>query len=598
LRAHNIRAGPRAADAARACPPRMPALLRRSSPMPTVGGRGLVPWALAMAVLGGWLGERAAAEEPLHRRIDALIFAGSGGLPAAAPAEDGEFARRAYLDLAGRIPTSDETRRFLADVSADKRPRLIEALLVGADYPRRMQELFHVMLMERLGDNPHWAAYLRTAFAENRPWNQIVRQVLAGDADDPAAQGAAFFLTKRLENYGQQAIDLPGMTRDVGRLFLGVDLQCAQCHNHLFIDDYKQQDFQGLFAFVGHTFIRGDKQFPAVGERVVRKKVEFMSVFTKEPLATGPRLPGDAEVEIPPVEPGNEFAIPPDPGKNFPGVPRFSPLRILGERLPRAENVQFARNAVNRLWHVMFGRGLVHPLDLHHQGNPPSHPELLDLLAAEFTARGYDIRWMLRELALTEAYGRSGLLPPGTADLPADRFLVYAEKPLSAEQLFHSAALAMGEWAVIEAGLVAQMQAADPRLADLTRDAPGRLDTLIEEQLSAARGAFLAAFANPPREPEVEFSPSVKGALFTLNGETIQAWLQPKPGNLVARLAEMQDAAKIADELYLSVLSRLPADDERELVTEHLAAHGDNRAKAIGQLTWALLASTEFGVNH
>jgi hypothetical protein len=381
-------------------------------------------------------------------------------------------------------------------------------------------------------------------------------------------------------------------------MFLGVDLQCAQCHNHLFIDDYSQHDFQGLFAFVGHTFPRTDKPYPAVGENVVQKKVEFMSVFTKEPRATGPRLPDDTEFDVPTVEPGQEYAVPPDRAKNMPGVPRFSPLRLLGERLPRPDNPLFARNSVNRLWYLLFGRGIVHPLDLHHSGNPPSHPELLDLLAAEFAAHGCDVKWLLRELALTRAYGRSSLLPEGVDDLPPDRFLVFNEKPLSAEQLFHSASLATGMAQAVAAETEAKLRAEDPRLADLTGDDATRRAEMIDTQLAAARTAFLGAFANPPREPETEFSPSVKAALFVLNAETVLGWLPPRPGNLTARLLELTDDAVVADELYLSVLARPATDEERSAVAEHLARHADDRAKALAQFAWALLASTEFCVNH
>ena len=137
------------------------------------------------------------------------------------------------------------------------------------------------MLMERLGDHDEWLSFLEQSIRDNKPWDQIVREILDPNADDEAIRGAAFFWTKRLENYGQNPVDYPALTRDVGRLFLGVDLQCAQCHDHLFIDDYKQADFQGLAAFTWHTFIRKDVQFPAVGEKVIEAPVEFASVFNR-----------------------------------------------------------------------------------------------------------------------------------------------------------------------------------------------------------------------------------------------------------------------------------------------------------------------------
>lgn len=557
--------------------------------------RGWIAFAtLALALFAG---QCAAADETLAPRIDALIAARADG-PLAPTADDAEFLRRVYLDLAGRIPASDEARHFLADSAADKRARLIDELLAGPDHPRRMKEAFHVMLMERLGDHAEWDAYLTDAFRQNKPWDQIVREIVYPNADDVQRRGAGFFLAKRLENYGQQSVDLPGLTRDVGRLFLGVDLQCAQCHNHLFVHDYKQWQFQGLFAYLGHLKLRGDTPFPAVAETPLQKKIEFMSVFDKEPMATGPRLPFGAEVDVPAFKQGEEFLVAPVAAKNTPGVPKFSPLRVLSEQLPTPANTAFARNIVNRLWFVMFGRGLVHPLDLHHEENAASHPELLDLLATEFVAHRYNIRWLLRELALTQTYQRSSTLPDGSANAPPERYRVALEKPLSAEQLYASASRATGQYDLISQEVDSQLTSDDPRLREVAAENATLRTVLLEKKLGPARAAFVTAFANPPREPEVEFSPSVKAALFLLNDGTVLAWLKPLPGNLVDRLSKRASPDEIAEELYLSVLTRRPTDEERAAVADYLAAHGNSREKALGQVAWSLIASTEFCVNH
>lgn len=531
-------------------------------------------WLLVTALLVP-LSPRLRADEPLHQKIDALILAKSAGKPASPLADDAEFFRRVHLDLAGRIPSADETRKFLADTGPDKRTQLIDALLAGPEYPRRMADAFHVHLMERAGDHPEWTKFLRTAFEKNKPWDQIVREILNPNTEDETARGAAFFWTKRLENYGQNPVDLPGLTRDVGRLFLGVDLQCAQCHDHLFIDDYKQADFQGLFAFTSHTSIRTDVKFPAVAEKLVEKKLEFSSVFKKDKREIGPKLPGGSEIEIPALTKGEEFAVPPDRGKNFPGKPKFSPLQILADQLPRAENTQFAKNAVNRLWFFMLGRGLVYPLDLHHKANPPSHPELLDLLASEFVAHKFDVKWLLREIALSQTYQRSSALPEGVNDLPAETFLVALEKPLSAEQLLRSVLLVTGE---------------------LSRVLPnGAAESADYDKL---RDRFVKAFAAPPREPETEFAPSVKAALFLSNDSVVLGWLAPQSGNLADRLVQISESDKFADELYFSVLSRSPTAEERADAAAFLTKHADKRPKAIGELIWSLIASTEFCVNH
>src|SRR5262245_27038990 len=183
---------------------------------------------------------RADDLAPLRERIDQLITAAAGG-PVAGQSSDDEFCRRVYLDLAGRIPSLEETRAFLADGDADKRTKLIDRLLASEDHVRRMSQALHVMLMERLGDHAEWQKFLRQSVQANKPWDQLVREILNPNPDDEVTRGSALWFTKRLENYGQNPVDIPGLVRDVGRHFLGIDVQCAQCHDHLFVEEYKQE---------------------------------------------------------------------------------------------------------------------------------------------------------------------------------------------------------------------------------------------------------------------------------------------------------------------------------------------------------------------
>jgi hypothetical protein len=517
-------------------------------------------WKLALLAAPFLVAGAAGAAEPLHVQIDKLIAAKISGQPTSPQTDDAEFVRRVYLDLAGRIPSVAEARAFLDDKAPDKRTKLIDQLLAAPSYPKRMADLFHVFLMERLGDHADWTKYLRTAFEANRPWDQMARDILKGDADS----GAAFFYAKRLENYGQNPVDYPALTRDVGRLFLGVDLRCAQCHDHLFIDEYKQEHFQGLFAFFQNTALADPKK-AMVSEKLMTRKLDFMSVFKKVPKETGPRVPGLPEIEIPVLKKGEEYVKPPDPKTRTPGVPRFSPLALLSEQLPQSP--AFGKNMANRLWFFVMGRGLVHPLDLHHKENKPSHPELLDLLAQEFAAHQYDMKWLLRELAMTQTYQRSTVLPAGVTSVPPESYRTVLEKRLSAEQLLASMLTATGE------------------------KAEGAALTALETK-------FVKAFANPRREPEEEFNPSLKAALFVLNDDTVLTWLAPKPGNLVERLTKLKDD-QVADELFLGVLTRSPTAEEKAEIAGYLAKNsGERRPTALGQLAWALLAATEFCVNH
>ena len=524
------------------------------------------------------------AEEPLHVSIDRLIDAKVDGAEMAPAADDAEFLRRIMLDLAGRIPTVQETRQFLDDSSPQKRETAIDSVLGGAEYPRRMQELFHAMLMERRGDNPEWTKFLRSAFAENLAWDQLVRSMLNPDAENENRRGAAYFLTARLTKEGAMAaVDVPGLTRDVGRLLAGVDLACAQCHDHLTIDDYKQVDFQGLHMIFENMQSRGGLEYPAVTEKLLTQEKEFKSVFGSEVRKTMLRIPGAGDVPIATFPKGEEYVVVPDRKTKTPGVLKFSPLKELANRLANEDNHMFARTIANRLWYVMMGRGLVEPLDLFHSDNPPSHPELLELLATEFAAHKFDIKWFLSQLARTRCYQRSSRMP-GDDPLPnATSYRVANQKRLSAEQLFWSTMVATGEF------------------DRLDKSAPQDFEKLVTdtEALSELQKQFIKVFANPPREPEVDFAPTVKAALYLMHDPAVLQLLTPQPGNLLDRLNAQTEIDTIAESVFLSVLSRHPTPADIALVKQTLHdTSGAARLESIRQLAWALLASTEFCVNH
>lgn len=535
-----------------------------------------------------------AEDVPLHENIDRIIHASAGETPLAPAADDAEFLRRVYLDLAGRIPTAAETREFLAADAPDKRQQWIDRLLDGPDYPRRMQELFHVILMERRGDNEDWIKFLRTAFQQNTPWNQLAQAILHPDADNETARGAAYFFTARLVSEGAMAaVDVPGLTRDVGRLLAGVDLGCAQCHDHLTVDDYKQVDFQGLHMIFENVQTRRDVQFPAIAESLMTEEKEFMSVFIQTPEKTPPRVPGGDVIPIVTFDKGQEYVVPPDRKKRTPGVPKFSPLRELAAELTSAENELFCRNIVNRLWFVMMGRGLVEPLDLQHSDNPPTHPELLALLAREFAAHQFDMKWLLRELALSDCYQRTSVID-GTPP-PWSTYAVAHEKRMSAEQLFWSAMIATGE-------LTRQQKStADSPPGDAADNPADDAEQVVSQskELAELQKRFLKTFANPPKEPEIDFEPTVEAALFLMHDDRLLQLLQPRDGNLVDRLSKLNDAQEIANEMFLNIVSRQPTVDDVQDVKAFLGdKQGAKRTEAIGQLAWALLSSTEFCVNH
>ncbi len=537
---------------------------------------GRLSWCLLLVCLP--TGNLSAGEVALSTEIDRLIQADSQADNVAPVADDLEFLRRITLDLAGRIPTREETAAFLKSSSPTKRETLIDDLLAGPDFPRQMAERLNIWFMERRGENKEWQKFLRTACEENQSWAEIVRRIIKPDDTDENTRGSAFFMTQRLVTRGAMApVDVPGLTRDVGRLFAGVDWQCAQCHDHLTVDTYYQEDFQGLHTvFKNVATRRGD--FPAIDEKLMTTPQEFMSVFIQEPRTTPPRVPGGSEIAIPEYPKGEEYEVAPDRKKRIVGVPKFSPLRELADGMTAAENKLFSRNLANRLWWMMTGRGLVEPLDLHHAANPATHPELLDLLAAEAAAHNFDIKWILRQIARSKTYQRTSRLNDETQS--PTPYQVASEKRLSAEQLFWSVLIATGEF---------------DRLAE-----PGQTPEDVvsaTKELQQLQESFVDTFANPPTEPEIDFEPTVKAALYLMNGDGVLKLIARKEGNLTDRLAKRSDA-DIADEMFLSILIRQPTNEERRDVQSYLAENAERRDTAIQNLAWALISGTEFCLNH
>ena len=341
------------------------------------------------------------ADPPLHTSIDQMISEANLGIVAPI-ATDGEFLRRLYLDLTGAIPPSGVTRAVLDDESGGKRGRVIERLLNSPQFSRHMTNVVDVMLMERRAEkhvkNVEWQKYLYDSISQNKPWDQLAREILAADGtDEKNRSAAAFYLARE----GETNL----LTRDVGRIFFGMDLQCAQCHDHPLIDTYYQSDYYGIYAFLNRGVLFTDKDKKVFYAEKAEGHVSFKSVFTDEQDKTFPRLPTAFEIDEPFFAKGEEYDV--APADKVRPVPKYSRRAKLAELATNGLNRQFNKNIANRLWTHMMGRGLVEPVDLHHADNPPSHPELLELLGDQFVAMKYDMKAFLREIALSATYQRS-----------------------------------------------------------------------------------------------------------------------------------------------------------------------------------------------
>lgn len=363
---------------------------------------------------------QAAPAQSLHEKVDAAMDAARVG-PAAPAAGDAEFLRRASLALTGMPPSAEEVRSFLSEAAPDKRAKLVRTLTETKEFVYHLAVQLDVMLMERRAEQhtkaAPWRAWLEESLAANKPWDQLVTEVLANDGSDEKTRPVARWMLER-----QAEPNL--LARDAGRLFLGRDMACAQCHDHPRVDDYAQRDYHGLLAFFGRTSLfQPDPNKPALVAETAAGEAAFTSVFTKVSGQTRPRLPEDGEVAEPVIAENEKWTVPPnDKDKNVRAIPKYSRRARLAEVLPASAD--FRRNIANRLWGLVMGRCLVEPPDMMHSANAPAHPAVLELLATEMAAMKFDLRAFIRELALTKTFAQA--FDP--APLPEERRAELAAK--------------------------------------------------------------------------------------------------------------------------------------------------------------------------
>jgi len=538
-------------------------------------------------------GRTTAAE--LHERIDALLIQSDPHFVQheAGLSSDSEFLRRVYLDFLGRIPTATEVQIFQQQTDIHKRVQTIDRLLRRPEHARHMQHVFDVTLMQRLPKKhvpvEQWQDYLYRSFQQNISWQQLTWDLLSATGAQAETRSAARFLLDR-------ELKPELLTRAIGRVFLGRDLQCAQCHNHPTIEDYPQQHYYGLVSFFSRAYLFSDpkNKESSIGEKA-EGTTKFTSVFTNEEATTFPRVLDLPVIADPPADKEPYLA---KPDKNTRGIPKYSRLRQLPEAITRADNVAYRQNIANRLWYFMMGRGLVEPLDMFHEANAPTHPELLKLIADDLHQNQYDMRYFLKQLALTKAYQRSSLVK--AAEEPAaPRYTAAQIKPLSAEQLAWSTMQATGlvqttRQATLESFSAKKESDSSPVITDWI-SLELHLETIVNKKLQEHVNTFVTAFSQIDQPGE--FNATANQALFLGNAPLISTWLLPADNNLTARLVAEPDSDKLAKELYLCVLSRLPSPEETEQVTRFLAEFSE-RTTTIQELVRALLCSAEFRFNH
>jgi hypothetical protein len=582
----------------------------------------------AMIPFGARLRDRypeLPAPTPIDRFVNAKLR-----LLGIVPSElcgDAEFLRRASLDLTGTLPLPDEIEKFLADADAGKRARKIEELLTrpaySAYWANKLSDITGNSRSQQ-GEGPisrelsvQWFDWLRRRIADNVPYDRLAEAMVLATSrregqtyEEYASAMSACFRDERPADF----TDWPSLPQfwikenlktpsdralAFAHAFLGIRLQCAECHKHPF-DQWTQEDFRELAnQFAGVTYglapdARQDyaRLATAVGEKPNDRQGTRISRELLARAQAGETLPlrelyvDSARVDRSAIQSPRLAAL----GEEHARLPDGAdPRRAVMNWLRRADQPYFARALVNRVWANYFDRGLVDPTDDLSAANPPSHAELLDYLVREFVAQGYDLRWLHREITASFAYQRSWR--PNATNAQDLRNLSRAvPRRLPAEVVYDA---------------LAQATAGDDQQVNVRNDTSRRAVGHLSLILSGTYA--MDVFGKPERsvacDCERSAEPSLLQAVFLQNDPWIHlrlgesAWLAAigrREANGDVSLAEREAYVRQA---YLRTVSRIPDDGELARGLEHLAA-SDTVRRGVEDLLWALLNSKEFILNH
>jgi hypothetical protein len=498
----------------------------------------MAPWLAPLAGCLVLVGPAAADPPgPAAAAIDRLLAEHwrTVGIKPAATADDATQLRRVTLDLIGRVPTARERDAFAADTAPAKYPALVGRLVRGPEFAWYFATVLDEVIQGRQAGSEPFVNYLRAALRDNKGWDAIFREVLIGPWDTDARKPAAGFLDRRVK-------DLDALTVDTTRAFFGVDISCARCHNHPLVKDWKRDHYYGMAAFLVRT---------TGGKGAVTEKADGEAKFAgkdgKETVAPMMFLTGRAVGG--PANPKEKFS-----------------RREALVRTALEERVFLSRAVVNRVWEHFFGRGLVDPVDQMHSGNPASVPALLDRLAADFAAGGYDVPGLVTAVALSRAYRLDSRWAGEPVPDPG-HLAVARVRPLSPRQFARSLVLAL-----------------DDRPFDPTPERLAALDRQAAELLPAL----------DPRT--ADFQSSAREALFVSNAPAVRKLVSGS--GLVTRLAKVDDDRALATAAVRAVLARPATAAELGELESWLKRHEGDRTAASEDLVWSLAASAEFRFNH
>lgn len=480
-----------------------------------------------------------------------------------APADDATLLRRMMIDICGTLPTPEEVQEFLADTGPNKRGRWIDRLLERPEYASYFALKWADILQNRgagystsrqRAGTTLFAGWIRDSLAENKPYDEFVSEILCANGSQNENPPTIWYRTVRKS---------PDYVESFAQAFLGVRIQCAQCHHHP-AERWSQADYYGLasvFARVGRKGGFADAEVPT--DEIIFLADHGQAVHPRTGLPVPARALG-----------GPDFAL-----------GRYDdPRRSLARWMTDPSNPYFARTIVNRLWAHFLGRGIIHPIDDARSTNPPSNPELLDLLAADFISHGYDLKYLIRVICNSHAYGLDSAPNAWNAE-DTQSFARFRPRRLGAEVLLDGISQVLDaptDFAGGSGALPPGMRAID----------------LPDENVAAH---FLDVFGRPARtsacECERADEPSLAQALELVNSEEIQRKLTLETG-FAHRLAQRElDAEARAREIFLRVLGRPARADELRIATDFLQGESDQE-EAVRSLLWSLLATNEFLFNH
>lgn len=489
-----------------------------------------------------------------------------------ARADDESFLRRLSLDLVGEPPTPEEITAFALDPATDKRARVIDRLLADERFGINWGRYWRDVIMYRRSDERALIAsrsvvdYLAARFNENTPWDEIARSFVTASGN-LAEDGRTALLVSQ---WGQ----VPETAAEVSRVLMGVQIQCAQCHDHP-IDRWRREQFHELAAF-----------FPRIAVRRIRdpnepKKRRGFELVSNNRGRKKKKKPSGA------ADKGREHYMPDldDPTakgalmqpvffvtgqKLETGLPDRRRREALADWITSEENPWFARAFVNRIWAEMIGKGFYEPIDDLGPDRDCSSPKAMNFLSKQFVAGGHDVKWLFKTIAFSDAYQRESAAQHTSEDatLAAD-----CPQRLRGDQLFSALAGTLGF----------DEQAADSKQPP--RRGPPR----------TPRAQFNRLFGYDPSTPRDEISGSIPQALALMNAKVINGAIRADGANsaLGRLLAQTDDDEEIVVELYLRTLARQPKEPEIETCHKYIAEVGD-RTEALEDILWALINSTEF----